>query len=84
MEMHLDYGIQIRIWPNIWKEKKHSKNNTCSNYQKNRLGNSLRVNLHCIRIHHNIAYAKAKCNTSQLPSRVKDLASVITCSSRHY
>lgn len=52
--------------------------------KKNRLGNSLRVNLHCIRIHHNIAYAKAKCNTSQLPSRVKDLASVITCSSRHY
>lgn len=66
------------------RKKKHNKNNTCSNYQKNRLGNPLRVNLHCIRIHHNIAYAKAKCNTSQFPSRVKDLASVITCSSRHY
>lgn len=51
---------------------------------KNRLGNLLRVNLHCIRIHHNITYAKAKRNTSQLPSIVKDSASVITCSSRHY
>lgn len=66
------------------EKKTQYKNNTCSKHQKNRLGNPLRVNLHCIRIHHNIAYAKAKRNTSQLPSIVKDLASVITCSSRHY
>lgn len=63
------------------KKKNHNKNNTCSNYPKNRLGNSLRVNLHCIRIHHNIAYVKAKHFPAPI---VKDSASVITCSSRHY
>lgn len=69
MEMHLVYAIKIRIWPNTQGKKNPKIRIILVATIKNRLGNLLRVNLHCIRIHHNITYTKAKRNTSQLPSR---------------